>query len=108
MGEGGIFKQLTQAFIERCLSAELDTHLAEEKVETANHSPQEGQVERPKNRCHGHRKKTIKGSASQFCKVALIPQPLLPGREKGSRIQSPSPALGEGFRVRATKVGCTH
>jgi len=46
-------------------------------------------------------------SASQFCKLALIPQPLLPEREKGSRIQSPSPLLGEGFRVRATKVGCT-
>jgi hypothetical protein len=30
-----------------------------------------------------------------------------PKREKGSRIGSPSPALGEGFRVRATKVGCT-
>jgi hypothetical protein len=46
-------------------------------------------------------------SASQFCKFALIPQPLLPKREKGSQIQSPSPALGEGFRVRATKVGYT-
>ncbi|OLP18897.1 hypothetical protein BST81_08250 [Leptolyngbya sp. 'hensonii'] len=45
--------------------------------------------------------------ASQFCKVALIPQPLLPKREKGSQIQSPSPVLGEGFRERATKVGCT-
>jgi hypothetical protein len=31
---------------------------------------------------------------------ALIPQPLLPEREKGSRIGSPSPSLGEGFRVR--------
>ena len=33
----------------------------------------------------------------------LIPQPLLPEREKGSKSrldQSPSPALGEGFRVR--------
>ena len=52
--------------------------------------------------------------ASQLCKLALIPQPLLrtsygllPKWEKGGRIQSPSPALGEGFRVRATKVGCT-
>jgi hypothetical protein len=45
--------------------------------------------------------------ASQFCKFPLFPQPLLPKREQGSRIQSPSPALGEGFRVRATKVGCT-
>jgi hypothetical protein len=32
--------------------------------------------------------------------LALIPQPLLAKREKGSQIQSPSPALGEGFRVR--------
>jgi hypothetical protein len=46
-------------------------------------------------------------SISQFCKFALIPQPLLPEREKGSRIESSSPALGEGFRVRAAKVGCT-
>jgi hypothetical protein len=34
-------------------------------------------------------------------KFALIPRPLLPEREKGSRIGSPSPVLGEGFRVRA-------
>ncbi len=53
MGEGGIFKQLTKALIERCLSAELDTHLAEEKAEA--------QPERPKNRRNGHSKKTIKG-----------------------------------------------
>ncbi|WOB43287.1 hypothetical protein HNI00_09045 [Thermoleptolyngbya oregonensis NK1-22] len=52
--------------------------------------------------------------AFQFCKFALIPQPLLPKREKGSRIGSPSPALEEGLkpsayqkRVRVTKVGCT-
>jgi len=52
--------------------------------------------------------------ASQFCKSALIPQPLLrasfgllPKWEKGSRSQNPSPALGEGFRVRAAKLGCT-
>jgi len=59
--------------------------------------------------------------ASQFCKSALIPQPLLrasyvlrtasngllPKWEKGSRSQSPAPALGEGFRVRAAKLGCT-
>jgi putative transposase len=29
MGEGGIFKQLRKALIERCLSAELETHLDE-------------------------------------------------------------------------------
>lgn len=53
MGESGIFKQLTKALIERCLTAELDTYLEEEKTE------QEDQ--RPKNRRNGHSKKTIKG-----------------------------------------------
>ncbi len=33
------------------------------------------------------------------------PPPLLPKWEKGSRIQSPSPILGEGFRVRAAFIG---
>jgi putative transposase len=53
MGEGGIFKQLTKALIERCLNAELETHLAEEKAEP--------EPEGPKNRRNGHSKKTIKG-----------------------------------------------
>lgn len=53
MGEGGIFKQLTRALVERCLSAELDTHLDEEKAEP--------DPERPKNRRNGTSKKTIKG-----------------------------------------------
>jgi putative transposase len=53
MGEGGIFKQLTKALIERCLTAELDTHLEEEK--------QEAEPTNPKNRRNGHSKKTIKG-----------------------------------------------
>ena len=53
MGEGGIFKQLTKALIERCLTAELDTHLEEEK--------QEAETINPKNRRNGHSKKTIKG-----------------------------------------------
>ena len=53
MGEGGIFKQLTKALIERCLSAELDHHLIEEKAEP--------EVERPRNRRNGTSKKTIKG-----------------------------------------------
>jgi putative transposase len=53
MGEGGIFKQLTKALIERCLTAELDTHLEEEKQELEPTSP--------KNRRNGHSKKTIKG-----------------------------------------------
>ena len=53
MGEGGIVKQLTKALIERCLSAELDAHLVEEKAEA--------QIDRPRNRRNGHSKKTIKG-----------------------------------------------
>ena len=53
MGEGGIFKQLTKALIERCLTAELDTHLEEEK--------KEAEPNNPKNRRNGHSKKTIKG-----------------------------------------------
>ncbi len=42
-----------------------------------------------------------------LCEFALIPQPLLPEREKGSQIGSPFPALGKEFRVEVTKVGCT-
>ncbi len=53
MGEGGIFKQLTKALVERCLTAELDTHLEQEPAESAPVSP--------KNRRNGHSKKTIKG-----------------------------------------------
>ena len=53
MGEGGIFKQLTKALIERCLTAELDTHLEEEKVEP--------NPERPKNRRNGHKKDRERG-----------------------------------------------
>jgi transposase-like protein len=61
MGEGGIFKQLTKALIERCLSAELDTHLAEEKAEPPSEFLRDSKAERPKNRRNGHSKKTIKG-----------------------------------------------
>jgi putative transposase len=57
MGEGGIFKQLTKALVERCLTAELDTHLEEERTE-----PEEAS---PKNRRNGHSKKTIKGEFGQ-------------------------------------------
>jgi len=53
MGEGGIFKQLTKALIERCLTAELETHLKAEKAEI--------EANNPKNRRNGHSKKTIKG-----------------------------------------------
>jgi putative transposase len=53
MGEGGIFKQLTKALVERCLSAELDHHLSTEQAEA--------EVDSPKNRRNGTSKKTIKG-----------------------------------------------
>jgi putative transposase len=39
MGEGGIFKQLTKALIERCLSAELDTHYRPGEGRTRSRSP---------------------------------------------------------------------
>jgi putative transposase len=53
MREGGIFKQLTKALIERCLSAELAHYLIEETA-----APE---ADRPKNRRNGTSKKTIKG-----------------------------------------------
>jgi transposase-like protein len=53
MGEGGIFKQLTKALVERCLNAELDAHLAEEQAQP--------EIDRPKNRRNGASNKTIKG-----------------------------------------------
>ena len=48
IGEGGIFKQLTKALIERCLTAELDMHLEQEPPEPAPTAP--------KNRRNGHSK----------------------------------------------------
>ena len=52
MGEGGILKQLTKALVERCLTAEIDTHFQE------NQTPP---LDKEKNRRNGHSKKTIKG-----------------------------------------------
>jgi putative transposase len=52
LGESGIFKQLTKALIERCLTAELVTHLEEEKKEQDE--------QRPHNRRNVHSKKIIK------------------------------------------------
>jgi putative transposase len=54
VGEGGILKQLTAALVERCLNAEMEHHLEEERAE-----PVEQDV--PRNRRNGHSKKTIKG-----------------------------------------------
>lgn len=55
LGEGGILKQLTKALVERCLQAEMDTHIEEQRAEI--------QAEQPivRNRRNGHSKKTIKG-----------------------------------------------
>lgn len=55
LGEGGILKQLTAALVERCLNAEMKTHLEEQQAEASS----EGKTTR--NRRNGHSKKTIKG-----------------------------------------------
>jgi putative transposase len=52
MGEGEIFKQLSKALIERCLSAEIETHLEEERSESS--------TEVHRNRRNSHSKKTAK------------------------------------------------
>jgi hypothetical protein len=48
-----------------------------------------------------------KGEHVTFADLPSSPNPFSQNGEKGSQIQSPSPALGEGFRVRATKVTCS-
>jgi putative transposase len=58
IGQEGILKQLTKALIERCLNAEINTHLQESKAELSE-SPSESP--KPNNRRNGHSKKTIKG-----------------------------------------------
>jgi putative transposase len=55
LGEGGILKQLTAALVERCLNAEMKTHLEEQRSEPAI----EGKA--TPNRRNGHSRKTIKG-----------------------------------------------
>lgn len=58
IGQEGILKQLTKALIERCLNAEINTHLQESKAklsESLSENP------KPNNRRNGHSKKTIKG-----------------------------------------------
>lgn len=54
VGEGGILKQLTAALVERCLNAEMEHHLEEERSEPAEDAT-------PRNRRNGHSKKIIKG-----------------------------------------------
>lgn len=54
LGQGGILKQLTAALVERCLNAEMKTHLEEQRFETEAEQPTE------RNRRNGHSKKTTK------------------------------------------------
>ena len=56
LGEGGILKQLTKALVERCLQAEMDTHIEEQRTQIQPESLAVG-----RNRRNGHSKKTIKG-----------------------------------------------
>jgi len=57
LAEGGLLKQLTKAVIERCLEAELDTHLG-----YAKHARQGTAT---LNRRNGHSQKTLKGEQGQ-------------------------------------------
>ena len=58
MGEGGIFKQLSKALIERCLNAEIDTYFQEQQTEISQ--------DKPKNRRNGHSKKKLKGEFGEL------------------------------------------
>ena len=57
LAEGGLLKQLTKAVIERCLEAELDTHLG-----YAKHARQGNATG---NRRNGQSQKTLKGEQGQ-------------------------------------------
>jgi putative transposase len=57
LGEGGILKQLTKALVERCLEAEMKTHLEAQEA----HPP----TSKPANRRNGHSQKTIKGEVGE-------------------------------------------
>lgn len=46
VGEGGILKQLTTALVERCLNAEMEHHLEEERTEPV-------EADTPRNRRNG-------------------------------------------------------
>ncbi len=52
LGEGGIVKQLTKALVERCLLAEMDTHLEAQRTQRQPEPPA------VRNRRNGHSKKT--------------------------------------------------
>ncbi|KAM3104227.1 IS256 family transposase [Phormidesmis sp. 146-33] len=57
MGDSGILKQLTTALVERCLNAEMETHLAEQR----NQRSCSDNPTKTRNRRNGHSKKTIQG-----------------------------------------------
>jgi putative transposase len=54
IGEGGILKELTKALVERCLNAEIDYQMQEERANLT--------TEQPSNRRNGYSPKTIKGT----------------------------------------------
>ncbi len=59
LGQGGILKQLTAALVERCLNAEMKTHLETQQAESEITGKPSG------NRRNGYSKKTIKGEFGQ-------------------------------------------
>lgn len=56
LGEEGILKQLTAALVERCLNAEMKSHLDEQHAASSMNGKSDN------NRRNGHSKKTIKGT----------------------------------------------
>jgi len=63
LGEGGILKQLTKALVERCLEAEMKTHLEAQQPQTP--------TAKPANRRNGHSQKTIKGEFGE-AQIAVL------------------------------------
>lgn len=55
IGEGGILKELSKALVERCLNAEIEYQMQEDK---SSNSTQDS----PNNRRNGYSPKTIKGT----------------------------------------------
>ncbi|MBD1853008.1 transposase [Cyanobacteria bacterium FACHB-502] len=82
LGDGGILKQLTAALVERCLNAEMKTHLEEQQAEP------ESEAKPTRNRRNGHSKKTIKGEFGE----AQISVP----RDRNSEFEPhPTPTLSQ-------------
>jgi len=74
-GKGGTLKQLTKALMERCLEAEMKTHIEEQRSQT--------EVPKSRNRRNGHSKKTITGElreaaisiGEKFIELRVIQRP---------------------------------